>query len=306
MEIIGNSKIVEYFNRGIDKGNLSHAYCLAGIDQIGKRKLARTIASKIFDVPQDKLETHPDFHYLSRIINKKTGKLRKDIIIEQVRYLKSRISSKSWVSSRNIILINEAELLNKESGNALLKVLEEGEGKSIFFLLTNNDNALLTTIRSRCQIFYMNPVSEDVMTEGLKKIGFSEDVDQVVRLSWGRPGRAIDLMENEEIRDEYLNEFKRWKNIIGNNFGDKLKCVDDLVGKKKGIDKEKMMEILDVWIVLWRGIMRSVINEKRVKLKIEYSLQSIRSLIDLLNESKKMLRQNINPNLIIENILLTI
>ena len=217
MEIIGNSKIVEYFDKGIEKDNLSHAYCLVGVNQIGKRKLARSIASKIFGVTENKLETHPDFHYLSREINEKTDKLKKDINILQVRQLKSRISSKSWIGKYNIVLIDEAELLNKESGNALLKALEESVGKSIFFLLTTDDSALLPTIRSRCQIFYMNPVPMNTMKTGLEKMGYS-DLDEVVRLSWGRPGRAIDLAKDDQLREEYINEFKRWQKIVGNSY----------------------------------------------------------------------------------------
>jgi len=306
MNFIGNRKIVEYFGKLTESDGLSHAYCLVGIDQIGKRKLANVVASKILNVIEEKLFIHPDYHYISREINAKTGKMKKDINISQIRVLKSKICSKSWLAKYNIVIIDEAELLNKESSNALLKVLEESEGKSIFFLLTTNDNLLLPTIRSRCQTFYLNLVSSDEILSGLKELGCEGGIEEAAKLSWGRPGRAIDILEDDGIKTEYINEFKRWQNMIGKDFGCKLRQMDDLVGKNVGTDKDKINKVLDIWIVLWRGIMRSQMSGTDVKMKVQYSVSSIKDFIDLFNESKKMLRQNVNPNLIIENILLTI
>ena len=86
-DIIGHKRILQFFDSVIEHDNLSHAYCFTGPGSVGKRTVAKTLAAKILNVDLEKLNTSLDFSLVERAINEKTGKMRKDISIEQIRNL---------------------------------------------------------------------------------------------------------------------------------------------------------------------------------------------------------------------------
>lgn len=307
MTLIGNEKIVDFFAKAILEQSLAHAYCLVGPRQIGKQTLARQIASQLLKIGPAKLATHPDFYYLSRELNEKTGKLRQDVSINQARQLKERVGKKSWLGGYSVVVIDEAELLNKESGNALLKVLEETSNKTVFFLLTTDDSALLPTIRSRCQLFYLALVPDQDIRAGLTKLGYDQEIiAEVIELAWGRPGRAIDLAQTEELRQQYHQEMSRWQEMMTQSFYQRLKNSQDLLASKDINNREKLQSILDIWIVLWRKILYNKVQNQADWLtgRSQMNASQISEFIDLLGQTKKKLRQNVNLNLLFEEILL--
>jgi len=308
MAFIGQEKLINFFDGNLNKGSLSHAYCLVGPDQIGKRKLTRYIASQLLKVGEEKLETHPDFYYLSRDRDEKTDKLKKNISIKQSRRLKEQVGKRSWMGGYSVAIIDEAELLNKESGNALLKILEDARENIVFFLLTTDDSALLPTIRSRCQLFYLSLVPDEKLSQGLQKLGYNgKIIEQAVKLSWGRPGRAINLLEDEDLRQDYLKEFKRWEKMISQSFHERLNEVKDLLKEKGTVDKDKLLKIFDIWQMLWRGVMHDKVKghqRSQLAKQSEADLPDLREFIDLLKKSKMMVRQNVNVKLVVEELLL--
>ena len=82
-DIIGHEKILQFFDSVIANDNLSHAYCFVGPRSVGKKAVAKNLASRILNIDKDKLYTSPDFSFVERSINEKTGKTRKDITIDQ-------------------------------------------------------------------------------------------------------------------------------------------------------------------------------------------------------------------------------
>ncbi len=114
-----------------------------------------------------------------------------------------------------MVIIDEAELLNEESGNVLLKVLEEAGQHTVFFLLTTDDGALLATIRSRCQLFFLSLVPTEEIKKGIEAMGFDEKLSaESAALSWGRPGRAIIAASDADQREQYYDEIARWVKIV--------------------------------------------------------------------------------------------
>ncbi len=313
MPIIGHQRIIQFFDNAILNGKLAQAYCLVGPDQIGKRTLARYLAIKLLNINEKQLNTHPDFYYLNREENEKTGKLKKDISISQARLLKERVSNKSWLGGYRVIIIDEAELLNKESANALLKVLEDVKEKILFFLLTVDDNALLPTIKSRCQLFYLLPTPTKEITDGLEKAGFDKiKIEEVLPLAWGCPGKAIELLADETARQIYLQEEKRWEGIIKEPFYQRIKKTADLLGvKDEAATAEKLSKIFSIWLMLWRRVLLDKIigqDEKSSQLskKSSFLTSDLLKFLDLLKNARIMLRQNINPKLLIEELMLNV
>ncbi len=313
MEIIGHSKITSFFETAIEKNKLAQSYCFVGRDQIGKRTVARNLASKILHVDENKLDNYPDFYYLSRQVDEKTGKLKKEISIAQARQIKERLGGKSWFGGHQVVIIDEAELLNEESGNALLKLLEEAGEKRVFILLTEDDGRLLSTIRSRCQMIFFSLISEREIVDGLKKIGYTQVVaEDAASLSWGKPGKAIAICRDQELKNSFNEEINRWSVIVNSPFYKKMKAVEDLLGEPAKADavrtSEQLQIVLEVWSVIWRNNLLDVVSGKENDLLSQSHLSAIKivGLIDIFKESQKLLSKNINPKLVIEQILLAV
>lgn len=315
---IGHEKIWEFFDNAIIGGNLSHAYCFVGLGQLGKRTLAKQIGARLLGVAEDKLASHPDYYYLERVEDEKTGKLKKEISIAQARDLRSRTLGKTWSGGYRIVIIDEAELLNEESSNALLKTIEEPGAKTIFFLLTENDNAILPTIRSRCEKLFFNLVPDETICAGLVSRGVSaKNAEEVTGIAWGRPGRAIDFFLDKDLKEKYLEETARWKSMIGRPFHEKLKSIESLFGDKSEHtdhirERGKLQKILDIWIMLWRDVLLAKTGAvKKMSSGIgdpgdvkNISAENILEIINELQTARKLLGQNIHPKLLIEQILL--
>lgn len=313
--IIGHKKIISFFENLIASNSLSQAYCFSGKDSVGKRTVARFLASQLLKVEDGKLDTHPDFYYLSRAVDEKTGKLKKEISIAQSRQIKERLGSRSWFGGYQVVIIDEAELLNEESGNALLKILEEPAQKRIFFLLTSDDSRLLTTIKSRCQMMYFALVSDAEIEQGLMQAGKDLQVaKEAVALAWGRPGRALEMAESEDAKVAAGAELNRWQQIVAEPFYKKLASMDDLlVDEEKNKNSsvrtsEKLQDVLETWQVVWREVLLDKIlgKENKILTKQDFSAGKIVELVDAFKKSQILLGQNVNPKLVVEQILLSI
>ncbi|MBU0546367.1 hypothetical protein KKA13_03885 [Patescibacteria group bacterium] len=311
---------MEFFENAIKSGCLSHAYCLVGQEQVGKRTLAKILASQILDTNISKLTSHPDYYYLERMEDEKTGKLKKEISIAQARDLKTHLIGKSWTGGYKVVVADEAELLNEESSNALLKTLEEPKAKTIFFLLTENDAGMIATIKSRCEIFYLNLVAPSEIQTALEQAGASSgDAKKIASIAWGRPGRALNFLRDDETRNKYIQEVARWEKIIGRPFHEKLKNIENLFGNKTDHtdhtrERGKLQKILDIWMMLWRDALLYKTGSEHMthsgmvdfegKIK-NMPAEKILEIIEGLQEARKLLGQNIHTKILIEqNILI--
>ena len=310
MSIIGHEKIISFFDKAIANNALSQSYCFIGSDGVGKKTSARYLAAKLLKISEKQLDTHPDFYYISRQVDEKTEKLKKEISAAQARQIKEKLGRKSWFGGYQVVIIDEAELLNEESGNALLKNLEEAGGQRVFFLLTSDDTDLLSTIRSRCQMFYFSLIDVKIIEVELVKMGFDDKLaSEAAKLSWGRPGRAIMLAADENLRNEFNAEVTRWQKIEGAPFYEKVKAVEDLFNEKTDNIRtsEKFSNTLQTWTVLLREkIMDKIISGNTFNKNNSLSLSEMAGLIDSFKKAQTLLAQNVNTRLIIEQILLKI
>lgn len=319
MPIIGHSKIISYFDKVIAHSALSQSYCFVGRDKVGKCTVARYLSAKMLKIEESKLDTYPDFYYLTRQVDEKTNKLKKEISIAQSRQIKERLGNKSWFGNYQVVIIDEAELLNEESGNALLKMLEEGGEKRVFFLLTEDDSKLLPTIRSRCQMVFFPLINKKEIADGLVSLGYDKNIaKESADLAWGKPGRAIDLCADEDLKNSFSFELTRWATIVSSPFYKRVKEIEDLFKEstpeavaKSGVNTrsaEKIFETLETWSVIWRDVMLDKLAKKEnsITAKNNLSLAQIVCLVDSFKKSQVLLAQNINPKLVVEQILLSI
>lgn len=223
--IRGHGERVEWFRRTLRRGRLSHGYVFAGPDGVGKRLFARTLAQCLFCQRHSNEEllacgecsackqvmagTHPDLHEVRRKPGKAEFTL--DILLgppenrghEGLCYDLSRLP---MAADRKIAIIDDATAMNPESANAFLKTLEEPQPKSLIILLADNLDALLPTIRSRCQTVRFDPLSSRDIAELLRQEDMVADPTEAValaELSGGSMTVAAQLLDPalRELRD---------------------------------------------------------------------------------------------------------
>jgi len=292
--IIGHEKILNFFEKAIENDQLAHAYCFAGPQKVGKKTVALKIAKDILKT--ENLDSNPDFFLLEREINEKTGKLKKEISVAQARKLRGSLQNSSWsVGGYKIVVIDEAEKLNEESANALLKSLEEPNQKIIFFLLTTDEEGMLDTVKSRCQIFNFTLVEIQKIRDYLKD---KKDIDEesILKYSEGRPGVVVEMIENLELGLSFKEADKFWSGLINKQVYEIFGILEKhLKEKKEGIDGVKNLSgEIDIWVL-----------SLRKKMLVEPS-QKIQQIIDVVLEVKNNLNKNINPKLLLENLFLQI
>ncbi len=296
--LIGQVEMVRFFDRIATSNAWHHAYGLVGQPQMGKKTLARQLAAGLLKKPEVSLEAHPDFHFLGREIDEKKEKMRSDITIEQIRTLKQRVQKKSWLGGYQVILIDEAECLTIEASNALLKMLEEPPEKSIFFLLSSDEAALLPTIRSRMQTLFFSLVSTTEIAEGLKKMGCAEKkAILLAEQAWGRPGRAIDffLHPEEQNKDEMLRA--DWHTLSESSLNQSFPLIETLLEKNTAEVEEYVAQLLVTGIREARRSLLQAVGETKWALYFK-------NQIEYLIWAEKMLRTTaVQPRLLLENVV---
>lgn len=215
-DLIGHADSEALFLKAKASDRLHHAWLITGAPGVGKATLAYRIIRYMLggtpllpgslDIPQtdpvaQQLASlgHGNFMLLRRPYDFKRKKLRSEIPVDNVRALGAFFQGTAAVDETwRVCLIDSADELNKNSENAILKLLEEPPAKTMIILLSSAPGRLLPTIRSRCIHLPLREVPEAEILPWLKaRVEVSEDILQAaVKLSRGGPGKAIALAQN--------------------------------------------------------------------------------------------------------------
>ena len=124
LDFIGNNHIFKYFQNAINNGNLSHAYLYNGIEGVGKKQFGYIIARTLGqdqklkkDLVNNNFLKNPDLHCV--------GTNGEAVYIDDIKDIKVHVSKSPVFLKKKIVILDNVERLNKESSNALLKILEE-------------------------------------------------------------------------------------------------------------------------------------------------------------------------------------
>jgi DNA polymerase-3 subunit delta' len=218
--IVGQDRAVEQFASAWATRRLHHAWLLAGPKGVGKATFAHAAARRVLadaagpanELPG--LETsaehpivklveagsHPDMRWLERLESETTGKLARNISVEQVRGLAELFELSPAMSPWRVAVIDTVDELEPAGANALLKMLEEPPANSLFFLVSHAPGRLLPTIRSRCRRLEFHALGDDAMASILAaeapQLGTAER-QRIIAMSLGSAGRALAFAELE-------------------------------------------------------------------------------------------------------------
>ena len=176
----GHSEQREMFRRAIQRRRLSQAYMFVGPDGIGKLQFAQRLAQSLLCQSNggDQLDAcgecagckpflagaHPDFLKVGCPEGKRELPVALLVGSEERRGqegLCHDLSLAPLPGSRKVAIVDDADTMNEASANAFLKTLEEPPDRAILILIASNLDALLPTIRSRCQLVRFAPLSQN-------------------------------------------------------------------------------------------------------------------------------------------------
>jgi len=274
-ETFGHEPAKNILFHHLSQGKFPHAYLFAGSKGIGKKTLALEFAKKVLGA--ENLNNHPDFAVLDE-----PG----EIIMETMLDFISRLSYKPFLAQKKIAVINNAQNLNRQSGNALLKTLEEPSPSTIIILLADSAR-LLPTIVSRCQVLNFHPFSKKQLADYAEK-SHLQIAEPIIDLSFGSPARLKKLSQDEEFLKDEEAAVERYKNFGKMCLGEKLMSISGLAE----LEAEDLSKNLQTWL-MWQNGRLAANPADYVK---------VRALGDCL----KGLKQNKNKKLIIQGLLLRI
>ena len=199
--------------------NLPHGIIISGPDGIGKKILANAISSRLLINKTTNIEnsdlvnsnSHPDYFYLNNekvLLHNITFRKNKWDDEKGQRNVNDFLSKTPSISINKVAVIVNAQTMNDESQNALLKSLEEPSPNSYIIMITNRPKCLLNTIYSRCQVINIPSLQIDDLNEWLINNGVS-DVNALDFPSFTSPLKILEELEN----NQHLN-FKQFIKII--------------------------------------------------------------------------------------------
>jgi DNA polymerase III delta' subunit len=232
---VGHEVLMGRFLRAMGEERLHHAWLLHGMRGIGKSMLAGRMAAAYLCTAPDAAGpcgachacrigaagAHPDL----RLVTLADGK--RDISIEQVRDLLHFLSLSGSESLRRAVVLEDAELLNAQAANALLKGLEEPAPGSLLLIVSNDLTRLPATIRSRCMLQHAAPLNDADMRRVLDGMEIDADFSGLVlALSHGCPGR-VQCLQDRRIGEALL----AWQRLISDLASADLGAVQDWLGR---------------------------------------------------------------------------
>jgi DNA polymerase-3 subunit delta' len=229
IELIGHGKEMALLRHSFESGRLAHAYLFVGSVGIGKLALARE-AARLALGAETPLERHPDFCQVERGRDPKTGKLHADIVLDQIHELRGWLSRAAMLGGWKAAVIDGADRLNKEAANALLKSLEEPQGRAVILLTAGSTDEVEPTIRSRCQIFRLGRVPEAEIAAALKAKGTRDETAELcARMAGGRPSTAVRYALEPGVLDEMRRRREPLLAVPGAALSDRWKTLEALV-----------------------------------------------------------------------------
>lgn len=322
-DIVGQEQLKEHLQNAIEQNKVSHTYIINGERNSGKEFIAKVFAMALqcqerkngepcqecHSCRQALSGNHPDIIFVS---HEKPNVIGVDDIRTQIN---GDVAIKPYSSPKKIYIMNEGEKMTVQAQNALLKTLEEPPEYALILILTTNPETLLPTILSRCVVLNMKPVRDELVKKFLIKEMEIPDykADVCVAFARGNVGKARLLAKSEEfdkVKDEAL--------ILLRNINDME--IHEIVAAIKKIteyqfDVNDYLDILSIWyrdVLLYKAtrdvnglIFREEIQYIR-KVADKSTYEGIERIIEALEKSKQRLSANVNFDLTMELLLLTI
>lgn len=321
-EIVGHEQIKEHMQAAIRDKKPFHAYLFQGEEGVGKEALARTFAaglqcqSESTDKPckecvscrQMESGNQPDVIWVTR----EKASLGVDEIREQ---LCNTMDIKPFSSPYKIYLVPEAEKMTEAAQNAAVKNNEEPPEYGIVILMTSNISALLPTIQSRCLTMEFRPLSTAVVESYVKEHCQVPDYQARASAAFaqGNLGKAMRYAKSEDFIERKDHIISLLRHVEQMDLSEMLAVIKDL-----GTRKDEVRDYIDLMVLWYRDVLlfkaTKDINQLLFQDEASYisreashrSYEKIEEILQAFEKAKVRLRANVNFDITMELMLLTL
>ncbi|GEK32376.1 DNA polymerase III subunit delta' [Kurthia zopfii] len=244
------------------------------------------------------LEVHPDGQFIK---------------VDAIETLLDELSKKGLEAGRKVYVVYESERLNVKSANKLLKILEEPDGLVTAIFLTKNINAIIPTIRSRCQHIKFQPVSRKMMIMALQEQQVTHSVASTLSMVTANLDEAITLSQDDEFALARKTVLKLVEAISINVHEALLVVHEYWLPTFK--EKEQVELALDLLLFAIRDIVTIKANSdgeltypdmKQVwtQMALNSSYNSLSAQLQAILKARQQLQSNMNRTLLMEQLML--
>jgi DNA polymerase-3 subunit delta' len=322
-EVECHPRVRKALQRSIEKGMLQTTHLLYGPEGAGQNALARAVAMTLSCQNQTgdfcgmcknccriQARAYPDVFELYPWEDWSDPKRKgRDFGIDHMREVQKVAAVQPYEGEYKVFIVHHAHRMTEEAANCLLKTLEEPNQFSLFLLLTENVNAILPTILSRCRRIRLMPLPLEELVERLGEELEPEQAQTIALAAHGLPERARELLQEGflEERDYVLDVLRQ----VRTSLSAPMEVVDPLVK-----DKDKITGRLVILQELLRDALLAVeLNEpvtyynpdKKEEIarlwkgvKPELLIQGIENIWSILDS----MELNVNPTLLFSDLLI--
>ncbi len=324
IELIGFEKEYSDLLKRYKSNNLPNSILIHGLSGIGKRTFLNKLVKNIIKIEfKDsnldhhlnlfKNNTHPNIKIIEKEIDSKTGKIKSNITIEQIRRLKTFLNSTTTIqNSSKIVIVDSADYLNISSANSMLKILEEPKENTYIFLISNQISLLLPTIRSRCLKIKFNTHNltnfTNIIKDNIDEIS-NEEINFYFELTYGSPGTTI-LYYNNDFLDIFQLSIKC---LLSNDLDDDKINLSNILSKLTNEEFNNYLSMLKFILIVANKLKVNRDDKSLINMPNYLELESLstnltkKNLIDrfdyLTNNQKELFSLNLDKKIFILNFL---
>ncbi|UCC38926.1 MAG: DNA polymerase III subunit delta' [Candidatus Aminicenantes bacterium] len=315
-EILGNSLVKKILKKALQKDKVPNSMLFCGPEGVGKKNMALELA-KALNCEKNKTDACEECESCGAINKGNFPDVmvispEKNVIkIDQMRLVKQLSYLKPMRGKRRVFIVIEAEKMNEEAANSLLKILEEPPFFSYIILITHNLYVILPTIKSRCQVLNFLPISKEDIEKTLLERGYEDEKAKIISLLVrGNLKQALSI-EWEEIQ---MKRTQAWQLFISLLKGEKTALfLRNYTSLARTLVKEELGQILEVLASFLRdfillkgeGDLRLLMNlDYREEIERAAGLLSLEESLDYLTKVDYAiygLNNNLNVNLLISS-----
>jgi DNA polymerase-3 subunit delta' len=312
--------VLKMVKNSLVKNRVAHAYLFEGMRGTGKKEISLLLTKALFC--QSLLEgykpcescnncrrinngNHPDVH----IVEPDGLSIKK----QQIQNLQEEFSKKGLESSSKVYIIVHADKMSGSASNSLLKFLEEPTAQTTAILLTEQPQQMLPTILSRCQILTFNPLSPQAMVKQLTENGvestkapilahLTNNLDEALALNvddWFAQAQKIVLKLYEVLKKHPLEAMVTLQGEWFQHFKEKEQI-------NRGLDLLLLIfkDLLYIQLDKQEQIAYKGESERLQQFALQASRRRLSDQMSAILEAKKRLAANMNPQLMMEQLVL--
>ena len=321
-DILGNDMVKDHFKKAIEGHKVSHAYILTGEAGMGRKSIANAFAMTLLcekggsepcmvchSCKQVLGGNHPDLIYVT---HEKPASIGVDDIREQIN---DTIMIRPYSSYYKIYIVDEAEKMTVQAQNALLKTIEEPPSYAVILLITTNQEAFLPTILSRCIQLKLKPLKDFTVKSYLTEHLHVPDKEAEICAAFARGnlGKAIHLSSSDEFKELYQKVMSVIKSVGAMDITMLLDCIREIKDQK--FEMNDMLDLMQLWfrdvlmfkvtkdmnLLIFRDEYKAI-NEMGQK----YDYAGLEEILNAVDLARTRLEANVNMELAMELLLLTI